>query len=552
MTKKPRLRVVPLGGLDEIGKNMTVIEYGDDMILVDAGLMFPDDDHPGVDLILPDFNYVVENAHKLRGIILTHGHEDHTGALPYLLREIGSPVPVLGTKLTLGLVRAKLAEHRIAKPKLREVAATGHVNLGPFGIDFIAVNHSIPDGVALFIRTPAGNLLHTGDFKFDQTPIDGRFTDYAALTKAAKQGVMLLMSDSTNAESPGSTPPETSVGDSLRDIFRRAEGRIVVASFASHIHRVQQICDAAADCGRVVVVTGRSMIQNTGIARELGYLEIDEKNLVDAYDAKDLPAEKTVVLCTGSQGEPLSALARIANRDHKTVLVEPGDTVVIAASPVPGNEMAVSRVINRLCKSDVDVFHKQNAHVHVSGHARAEELKMMLNLVRPQNFMPIHGEARHLRAHARLAEQVGVSPDNVFVMDNGSVLEFGPKGGRIEGSVRSGVVYVDGPAADIGQTVLRDRQLLSRDGIVTIIVTIDAQTGKPAAPPELVMRGVGGGGDTIEEGALARVSKTLDRTSGEGATDPAVIERAVRESVRQFLWDTARTRPMIIPVVLEV
>ncbi|KIX11286.1 hypothetical protein X474_25145, partial [Dethiosulfatarculus sandiegensis] len=346
-SKKNRLRVIPLGGLDGIGKNMTVLELGNDMIVIDAGLMFPDDDHPGIDLILPDYSYIVQRKDKLRGIIITHGHEDHTGALPYLLKDLGAPVPVLGTKLTLGIIAGKLEEHRIKKPKLREIKPGGHVNLGMFGLDFFAVNHSIPDGVAVYVRTPAGTVLHTGDFKLDQTPIDGRFTDFAGFARAAKQGVTLLLSDSTGAENPGHTPSEAVVGSSLRSIFASAQQRIIVASFASHVHRVQQICDAAVACGRKVVVTGRSMVNITRIARDLGYLHIADDDIVDAYAMGNLPADQVVVLCTGSQGEPLSALARIANGDHRTVKLEEGDTVVISASPVPGNEKAVSRVMNR-------------------------------------------------------------------------------------------------------------------------------------------------------------------------------------------------------------
>lgn len=553
--KTERLRVIPLGGLDEIGKNMTVIEYGDDMIVIDAGLMFPDDDTPGVDLLLPDYSYVLKRQDKLKGIIITHGHEDHTGALPYLLKDLGRTVPVLGTRLTLGLVQGKLEEHKLKKPKLREVKPGGHVTLGSFGLDFIPVNHSIPDGVAVFVRTPLGNILHTGDFKLDQTPIDGRFTDYAALTKAAKQGVMLLMSDSTNAESPGHTPSEAAVGETLRDIFVHAKQRIIVASFASHIHRVQQVCDAAVAAGRKVAVTGRSMVNNTRIARELGYLHIEDEDIIDAYDMGGLPAEDVVVLSTGSQGEPLSALARIANADHKTVQLESGDTVVISATPVPGNEKAVSRVMNRLFKQGADVIHKGSAQVHVSGHAAAEELKLMLNLVRPQYFVPVHGETRHLYAHTRLARAVGIPEENIFVLDNGSCLEFSEKGARVAEHVESGVVYVDGlSVGDFGQVVLRDRQVLASDGIAIVIVAIDAQTGAVAKEPELVTRGLVLGSDSEATLAAARerVAKVLGRTAREGVTDHSVIKKALRDSLVQFIWERTRRRPMIIPVVMEV
>jgi ribonuclease J len=553
--KLGRLRVIPLGGLDGIGKNMTVFEHGDDIVLVDAGIMFPDDDHPGVDLILPDFSYVTKRKDKVRGIVITHGHEDHTGALPYLLKELGPHVPILGTRLTLGLIRGKLDEHKLKKAKLREVKAGGHISLGSFSFDFFAVNHSIPDGVGVFIRTAAGSVLHTGDFKLDQTPIDGRLTDYGMISKFSKTGIDLLMSDSTNAESRGVTMSEAEVGHQLREVIGGAEQRVIVASFSSHIHRIQQVCDAAVGAGRKVVVTGRSMVTNTKIARELGYLEIADEWIVDAFDASGIPSEKVVVLCTGSQGEPLSALARMANGDHRTVQVEKGDTVIISATPVPGNEKAVSRVINRLTKAGALVLHKGSMMVHVSGHAASEELKLMLNLAQPTFFMPIHGETRHLAAHARLAHDVGMYEEDVFVMENGDCLEISDKGARLTEKVEHGVVYVDGlSVGDVGQVVLRDRQLLAQDGIATIIIAIDGQTGRPIGEPELVMRGVvvGGDSDPLVLEARARISKTLAKTFKEGATDQKVIQNAVRESLSQLLWERIRRRPMIIPVVMEV
>ena len=553
--KETRLRVIPLGGLDEIGKNMTVFEYGDDMVVIDAGIMFPDDDHPGVDLILPDYSYIIKRKDKLRGIIITHGHEDHTGALPYLLKELSMPVPVLGTKLTLGLIQGKLEEHKLKRIRLREIKAGSHISLGPFGFDFFAVNHSIPDAVGIFIRTPVANVVHTGDFKLDQTPIDSRLTDYGALSKFGKVGVDLLMSDSTNAETPGITNSEASLRDELHEIIRTAKQRVIVASFSSHIHRVQQVCDAAVDAGRKVVVTGRSMVTNTKIARDLGYLEIADENIIDAYDAHGLPPEQVVVMCTGSQGEPLSALARMANGDHKTVQVERGDTVIIAATPVPGNEKAVSRVINRLAKAGAILKHKGNAKVHVSGHAASEELKLMLNLVQPTFFMPIHGETRHLAAHAQLAESVGMYTEDIFVLDNGDCLELGPDGAKSTERVEHGVVYVDGlGVGDVGNVVLRDRQLLAQDGIATIVIAVEEMTGKPIGEVELVTRGIvfGPEGDQLMEEARARIAKTLAKTAKEGATDQAVIKNAVRESLSGLLWERIRRRPMIIPVVMEV
>ncbi len=556
MTKThDQLKIIPLGGLEEIGKNMTVLEYGDDMLLIDAGLMFPDDDHPGIDLILPDYSYVLERADKLKGIVITHGHEDHTGALPYLLKDLGRRVPVLGTRLTLGLIGGKLEEHHLSKTKLREVRPGGHVSMGVFGLDFFAVNHSIPDGVAVLIRTPVGNVLHTGDFKLDQTPIDGRLTDYAAFSKAGVQGVKLLLSDSTNAENRGMTTSESAVGTALREIFAQTDRRIIVASFASHVHRVQQICDAAVACGRKIVVTGRSMVNTTRIARELGYLQVNDADILDAYAMGDIPSGQVVVLCTGSQGEPLSALARIANGDHPTIKIEAGDTVVISATPVPGNEKAVSKVINRLMKRGANVIHKGVAPVHVSGHAAAEELKLMLNLTKPEYFMPVHGETRHLHAHARLARSTGVPEENVFIMENGGCLVMDENGVRRGRSIDAGVTYVDGMAVgDLGHMVLRDRLALSSDGLAIVVVAIDGQSGAIAGAPQLITRGLVLGASDAEsiEEAKTRLEKVLKRLAREGVTDAAVVRKSLRDSLSQYIWEAARCRPMIVPVVLEV
>jgi ribonuclease J len=552
-----KLRIIPLGGLGEVGKNMMVYEYGDNILIVDTGLMFPENDMLGIDYIIPDYQYLLERRHLVRGIVITHGHEDHTGALPYLLKALERQVPVLGTKLTLGLIRGKLEEHRIKMKsvKLQEIHGGSHVAMGPFAFDFFAVNHSIPDGVGVFVHTPAGNVVHTGDFKLDQTPIDGRLVDYGALTRFAKMGVDVLMSDSTNAESPGITQSEASVGPVLREIIENAEGRVIAASFSSHIHRIQQICDAAVGAGRRVAFAGRSMLTNTDIARKLGYLVIDEKNIIDASQASRMQPRKVLVMCTGSQGEPLSALARMANGDHKTVTIEERDTVVIAATPVPGNEKAVNRVINRLAKAGAAVAHRGTLHVHVSGHGAAEELKLMLNLVRPRFFVPVHGETRHLVAHARLAEDVGISRKNVFVLGNGDCLELSKSGARLAESVEHGVVYVDGlGVGDVGQVVLRDRQLLAKDGIVTVVVTIDAQSGRLVAEPDVITRGLalGAGGDSLIADAQRHIAQTLTKTHEEGVTDQAVIRRAVHNALSQLLWERTRSRPMVIPIVVEV
>ena len=438
----PALKIIPLGGLDGIGKNMTVFECGQDMVLVDAGLMFPDDTQPGIDLVLPDYTYVLENEDKLRGIVITHGHEDHTGALPYLLQDLNTRAPIFSSKLTLGMIEGKLAEFKIKNPKFREVKGGSHVNLGCIGIDFVSTTHSIPGALAIRIKTPAGTVFHTGDFKLDQTPIDGVRPDYAAISKFGREGIDLLLADSTNADRPGFTPSEAAVGPSIYEAIKNARGRVFVASFSSHIHRLQQVCDAAKKCGRKIVVTGRSMLTNTRVARELGYLKIDESDLIDAFEIGNIPEDKIVVMCTGSQGEPLSALSRMANGEHKTLSIHDGDTVIISATPVPGNEKAVQQVINSLAKLGCDVYDKSRCLVHVSGHGCQEELKLMLALTNPTYFMPVHGEAVHLRAHAALGQKMGIPSERIFIMDNGDTLEMRDGKVRRGRAVESGIVYV--------------------------------------------------------------------------------------------------------------
>ncbi|MCL2024546.1 MAG: ribonuclease J [Coriobacteriia bacterium] len=542
---------MPLGGLDGIGKNMTAIEYGDDIIVVDAGLMFPDDDQPGVDLILPDYTYLVENEHKLRAIVITHGHEDHTGALPYLLRALSTKPPIIATRLTLGIIKGKLEEFKLAKWPMQEAVAGTSINKGVFGLDFIPVNHSIPDAVAVFIRTPLGGVLHTGDFKFDQTPIDGRITDCTSLARLSKDNVLLLLSDSTNAEAPGVTESEAEVGKALRHIIEQAKGKVVVSAFSSHIHRLQQIADAANAAGRKVVVTGRSMLRNTAIARDLGYLTIADQDYVDAYEMCNLAPDKVVVMCTGSQGEPLSALPRMAAGEHPTVKIEAGDTVILSATPVPGNEKAVSNVINQLVRINADVYHRGRAKVHVSGHAAAEELKTMLNLVQPEYFMPVHGEARHLMAHRQLAIDVGIPPEYIFVLDNGEVLEIDESGAQIAGSVPSGIIYVDGlNVGDMDSVVLRDRQHLSQDGLVTIVATVNRRKRVVIGKPEVVTVGFSAPNEKFTAELASRALKTLERSVKEGATIGS-MRRSVRESVSQHIFRETKSRPMVIPVVLD-
>ena len=547
-------KVIPLGGLDGIGKNMTVFECGEDLILDDAGLMFPDDAHPGVDLILPDYSYVLENAHRLRGIIVTHGHEDHTGSLPYLLKDLDRSVPIYTTKLTLGLIEGKLKEHKIKNAKLIEIKPGQKLKLGCVTANFFAVNHSIPDSVGVFFQSPAGTVLHTGDFKLDQTPIDGVHTDFGALSHFSKIGVDLLLSDSTNATNPNFTPSEAEVGKVLASIIAQAKGRVIVASFASHIHRMQQICDAAVKSGRKVVVTGRSMIQNTEIARRLGYLKISESDLIDAYDLKGLAPHQVVILCTGSQGEPLSALARIAQGDHKTIDIERGDTVIVSATPIPGNEKAVFRVLNNLTKRGVDVYDKSRARVHVSGHASAEELKLLLSIVQPKYFMPVHGESMHLRAHAALAEATGVKRDNIFLCENGETLVL-HKGEVERGEdVVSGVVYVDGTSVgDTSERVLSERSSLGEGGCAVACALYNAQAKQIEGPIKISMKGISGGDDAelVRDIAFA-LKQFVSQEIKDKKPLPYELERIVRNKLLSLLWEYTKQRPLVIAQVLEL
>ena len=550
--KKPPLRIIPLGGLDGIGKNMTAFECGDDMVLVDAGLMFPDDDQPGVDLVLPDYTYVLENEDKLRGIIITHGHEDHTGALPYLLADLVNRVTIYSSSLTIGMIQGKLEEHRIKNQPFQEVADGSHVQLGCFSVDFFSMTHSIPAALGVFLSTPQGTVLHTGDFKLDQTPIDGVRPNYHAICEFGRRGVDLLLSDSTNATNPGFTPSEAAVGAALRHIIKNATGKVFVASFSSHIHRLQQVCDASVAVGRKVVVTGRSMVTNTKIARQLGYLKVSDQDIIDAYDVDDLPDDRIVVLCTGSQGEPLSALARMANGEHRSLSITANDTVIISATPVPGNEKSVQGIINSLSKIGCDIYDKSNALVHVSGHGCQEELRLMLAMTRPSFFMPVHGEAVHLRAHAKLALSMGMPEDHVFVADNGDTLEMRAGKVRRAEPVDSGVVYVDGiQVGDTEPAVLRDRQRLSKDGIVTCVVSIRRRDGSVPAV-DISGRGVSFANDgELISGAQDVVRSALVSADVKGGSLD-VLRKAARNSLSNLLWGKTHTRPLVIPVVLEV
>jgi ribonuclease J len=544
------LRIIPLGGLGEIGRNMTVFEHSGRLLIVDCGVLFPETDQPGVDLILPDFTYLRDRWDDVEAVVLTHGHEDHIGGVPYLLRE-KPDVPLVGSRLTLALIEGKLQEHRIT-PYTLEVREGQTEQLGPFACEFFAVNHSIPDALAVALRTPAGVVLHTGDFKMDQLPLDGRITDLGGWARLGREGVDLLMSDSTNAEVPGFVTAEREIGPVLDDVFRQAQRRIIVACFASHVHRVQQVLETARAHDRKVAFIGRSMIRNMGIARDLGYLTIPEGLIVSMDQLEDLPPERVVLVSTGSQGEPMSALSRMANRDHRQVRIEPTDTVVLASSLVPGNETAVWRVVNGLTRWGATVVHKETALVHVSGHAPAGELLYVLNLTRPSNVMPIHGEWRHLRAHAELAVQTGVARDNIVLAEDGLAVDLVDGKARIVGAVPAGYVYVDGLAVgDVGEASLKDRRILGGEGFVTVVVVVDSVTGKVAAGPEILARGFSEDAAAFDE-VRPLVEEALAGAAKEGVADSHQLQQLVRRTVGKWVSDTYRRRPMIIPVVVEV
>ena len=544
------LRVVPLGGLAEIGRNMTVFEYGGKLLIVDCGVLFPEVEQPGVDLILPDFGYIKDRLEDVVAVVLTHGHEDHIGAVPYLLRE-RADLPLVGSRFTLALLEAKLREHRV-KPYSLEVVEGGRERLGPFDCEFFAVNHSIPDALAVAIRTPAGLVLHTGDFKLDQLPLDGRLTDLGGFARLGAEGVDLLLSDSTNAEVPGFVMAEREVGEVLDQVFRQAQRRIITACFASHVHRVQQVLDAAAAHGRHAAFVGRSMVRNMGVARDLGLLHVPPGLVVDLRDVDDLPENRVVLVSTGSQGEPLSALARMANRDHRQIRIEAGDTVVLASSLIPGNENAVYRVINGLARWGATVVSKDVAKVHVSGHAPAGELLMLLNVTRPSNVMPVHGEWRHLRAHARLAELTGVPRERVVLAEDGVVVDLVDGVASIVGAVPAGYVYVHGlGVGDIGETSLKDRRILGDEGFVSVTLIVDSVTGKVTSGPLISSRGFSDQPGAFD-GVLPLIEAEVERTAAEGVADPHQLQQQVRRVVGRWVSDTYRRRPMIIPTVIEV
>ncbi|SCG77712.1 ribonuclease J [Micromonospora humi] len=544
------LRIMPLGGLGAIGRNMTVFEYDGKLLVVDCGVLFPDVEQPGVDLILPDFGPILDRLADVQAIVLTHGHEDHIGAVPYLLAH-KPDIPLVGSQFTLALVEAKLAERRI-QPYTLTVREGGRERLGPFECEFFAVNHSIPDALAVAIRTPAGLVLHTGDFKMDQLPLDGRITDLAGFARLGAEGVDLLLSDSTNAEIPGFVTPEREIGPVLDSIFAKAKGRIIVASFASHVHRVQQVFDSAIEHGRKVALIGRSMVRNMGIARDLGLLNIPAGLVVNIEEATNLPPEQIVLMSTGSQGEPMSALGRMASGDHRHITIAPGDTVVLASSLVPGNETSVYRVINRLARAGAVVVHKDVAKVHVSGHAPAGELLYLLNVVRPSNLMPVHGEWRHLRAHARLGIESGVAADRVVLCEDGDVVDLVEGRASLVGHVRSRYVYVDGLAVgDVSESLLTERRILGDGGFIATTVVVDSVTGKVVAGPTVSAKGFSEDPDAFNP-VVPLVTDALNRAAADGITDPHQLQQIVRRTVGRWVNDAYRRRPMIVPTVVEV
>ncbi|MGZ4256986.1 MAG: ribonuclease J [Gaiellaceae bacterium] len=548
------VRIVPLGGLGEVGKNMTVYEADGETIVVDAGLAFPRDEHLGVDLILPDFSYLTDNERPIRAVLLTHGHEDHVGALPYLLRE-GRVQEIWATRLTLGLIKSKLDEHGLARAaELQEADPEGEpVKLGPFTVEFIRVAHSIPDAVAILIDSPGGRILHTGDYKIDHTPVDGLRTDVGRLADLGNRGVDLLLGDSTNAERPGVTGSERLVGEAFRQIIPTLTGRVLVASFASNVHRMQQATDVAVEVGRKVCVVGRSMRKNVNIARNLGYMDVPEDVLIRPNELDEYRPEETLILCTGSQGEPLSALVRIAYGDHRDVKVEAGDTVIISAKPVPGNELRVHDAINQLARLGAEVLHQEIAPVHVSGHGNSEELRTMLGLVRPKAVMPVHGEFRMLAAHAKLAREGGIPDDRIVIAENGSVIELADGVPRIVDHIGAGVTFVDGlGVGDVRDVALRDRRHLSEDGVLIVVATLTGTNGAVAGQPELIARGFAEPGTELMEEMRGEAQRVLAELIEDNVTEIKLLQEHLHDGLGQLVYDRTGRRPMILPVVVEV
>ncbi|MDY6086378.1 MAG: ribonuclease J [Succiniclasticum sp.] len=548
-----KLNIIPLGGLGEVGKNMTAFRYGNDIILIDAGLMFPEDDMLGIDLVIPDITYLVENQDKLKGIFLTHGHEDHIGALPYILRQLD--VPVYGTALTLGILEGRLKEAGVSTASLNVIKSGDRVRAGSFKLEFMRVNHSIPDAIGMAIHTPVGLLIHTGDFKIDQTPVDGQVMELNRFAEYGDKGVLLLMADSTNAERPGYTQSEKFVGETFDNEFRYARNRIIVATFSSNVHRIQQIFDAAIKYKRKVAVMGRSMVNVVSISLEMGYLKVPDGVLIDIDEIRNYTNDKVVVVCTGSQGEPMSALTRMSMGDNRKVQIVSGDTVIISATPIPGNEKLVSNTINHLYMLGAEVIYEKANGVHVSGHASQEELKIMHNLVRPKFFMPVHGEYRHLMKHAKIAESLGMDKKNILLTENGSVVELTKDKIAVTGKVTSGIVLIDGlGVGDVGNIVLRDRRQLSQDGIMIVVLGIDKANNEITAGPDIVSRGFVyvREAEILMDEAKERVQAALDKCEENNTREWSAIKSAIRDALGRFLFEKTRRRPMILPIILEV
>lgn len=547
------LRVIPMGGLEEIGMNMSVLEYGDDIVVIDAGLMFPDESMLGVDFAIPDYSYLRERASKIRAFVITHGHEDHTGALPFILKDI--KVPVYGTALTLALIREKLKEYRIDDIPLCPVKPRDKVGLGAFTVEFIRVTHSIVDGVGLGIETPVGLIVHTGDFKVDPTPVDGELMDFHKFTEYGERGVLLMMSDSTNAEKGGFTFSEKEVRRSFEDIFAKSKGRIIIATFASNIHRIQQAIDVAHQFNRHVAISGKSIVNNANIASNLGYLSIPEGTLIKFETINDYPDDKIVVLTTGSQGEPMSVLSRIATNEHKILKIKEGDTVILSAKVIPGNERSIGRIINHLMRRGADVIYEKVSEIHVSGHASKEELKLMINLVRPKYFMPIHGEYRHLRYHARLAEKSGIPKERIFILEDGEILEIDDHHAYRAGKLNTSKVFVDGK--DLGgveDMVLRDRRVLAEDGIVIVLLTIERMTKRIVSGPEIITRGfiLEDASTELLTGAKDALTNTLQELEEDIMGDLTLVQARLGSTIRRYIRSRIDRRPLIMPIVMEV
>lgn len=546
-----KLSIIPLGGVGEIGKNMFVIKYGANIVVIDAGMTFPEDEMLGVDIVIPDITYLIENKQIIRGIVLTHGHEDHIGALPFILEEL--KVPVYGSPLTLGLVKNKIGEELASTVKLISVKPRETVKLGPLAIEFIRVSHSIPDVFAVAIHTPAGNVIYTSDFKLDQTPIDGQVTDFYKFAEYGEKGVLALLSDSTNAEREGFTMSEKMVGKTFEEIFSSAKGRIIVASFASNVHRLQQVFTTAHKYQRKVAVCGRSMVTVVDVASEMGYLDIPAGTIVDLDVTDSIPKNKLVIISTGSQGEPMSALSRMANSEHRKVHIVPGDTIIISANPIPGNEKLVGRTVDSLLKKGAEVIYERVSGIHVSGHASQEELKLMLTLVKPKYFIPVHGEYRMLIKHAQLAEEIGIPSDNIFLIENGHVIDFDKKGAHLGGRVPSGQVMVDGlGVGDVGSVVLRDRRQLSQDGILIVVLTLDSAQGEIISGPDIITRGFVyvRESEVLLEEAKDKIDAVLEKCHG--IKDWTTIKSSIKEELSKFLFEQTRRRPMILPIIMEV